>query len=145
MVLLAKAALAVGAAVVLAGAYTFHEGVMKIDVDESRSGGSHVHVWLPAAIVPMALHFVPRDHLRHASHQAREAMPIVRAFVKGLKKYPDAELVEVQDENQHVQVRTVNGKLVIDVTGGGEDVHIRCPVAMIEDVTTQIEKSAPGS
>ena len=145
MILLAKAALVAGSAAVLAGAYTFHEGVMKIDVDESRAGGSHVHIWMPAAVVPMAMHFVPRDHLRHASHQAREAMPIVREFVKGLKKYPDAELVEVQDKNQHVLIRTHAGKLQIDVTGDGEDVHVLCPLAMIEDVTSQLENSGPGS
>jgi len=145
MILLAKAALAVGSAVVLAGAYTFHEGVMKIDVDESRAGGSHVHLWVPAAVVPMAMHFVPREHLRHASREAREAMPILRAFVNGLKKYPDAELVEVQDENQHVLIRTHDGKLQIDVTGDEENVHVLCPLAMIEDITAQLENSEPGS
>jgi hypothetical protein len=145
MILLAKAALAVSSTVVLAGVYTFHEGVMNISVDESRPGGTHMHLWLPAAVVPMAMHFVPREHLRHASHEAREAMPILRAALKELKKYPDADFVEVQADDQHVQVRTVNGKLVIDVTGDGEDVHVRCPLAMIEDVATQLETSEPGS
>jgi hypothetical protein len=36
MMLLAKAALGMGSALVLAGAYTFHEGVIRVDVDEFR-------------------------------------------------------------------------------------------------------------
>ena len=67
MMLLAKAALTVGGALVLAGAYTMREGVIRIDVDEYRAGGSHVHMWVPAAAVPMVLHFVPTEHLRHGS------------------------------------------------------------------------------
>ena len=99
MMLLAKAALGLGGTIVLAGAYTFHEGVIRVDVDEFRSGGSHVHMWVPAAAVPMALHLVPAQHMRHASHQAREALPILRAVLKELKKYPDAEFVEVIDHD----------------------------------------------
>ena len=52
MMLLAKAALGVSGALVLAGAYTFREGVIRVDVDEYRDGGSHVHMWLPAAATP---------------------------------------------------------------------------------------------
>src|SRR5260370_17344304 len=88
MVLLAKAALGLGGTLVLAGAYTMREGVIRIDVDEFRSGGSHVHVWVPAAAVPMAMHFVPSERMRCASEQAREALPILHAVVNDLKKYP---------------------------------------------------------
>jgi len=66
MVLLGKIALGFGATVVMAGAYTFREGLLRVDVDESRINGSHVHVWLPAAVVPMAIHFVPGRKLEEA-------------------------------------------------------------------------------
>src|ERR1700739_1397038 len=98
MMLLAKAALGFGGTIVLAGAYTMREGVIRVDVDEFRSGGTHVHMWVPAAAVPMAMHFVPDKHWPHASEQARAAMPILHAVVKELKKYPNAEFVEVDDK-----------------------------------------------
>jgi len=109
MMLLAKAALTVGGTLVLAGAYTMREGVIRIDVDEYRAGGSHVHMWVPAAAVPMALHFVPDKHMHHMSHDARQAVPILHAIVKELKKYPDTEFVEVDDHDQHVRIRTQRG------------------------------------
>ncbi len=143
--LLAKAALTVGGTFVLAGAYTMREGVIRIDVDEYRTGGSHVHMWVPAAAVPMALHFVPDKHLRHASEHVREAMPILHAIVKELKKYPDSEFVEVDDYDEHVRVRTQGGRLQIDVDAPDQKVHVLCPLSTIEDVTIQLEQRGPAA
>ncbi len=145
MILLAKAALGLTGTLFVAGAYTFHEGVIRIDVDEHREGGSHVHMWVPAAAIPMAMHLVPRDHLRNAAEHSREFLPIARAFVKGLEKYPDVELVEVMDGEQHVQIRTRNGKLQIDVEAPDEQVHLLVPLSTLDDVTSQLEVNEPGS
>ena len=139
---LAKLALGFCGTVAVAGAYTFHEGVMR--VDEDHSGGRHVHVWFPAAIVPLALHVVPSRHLEHAAAQAGAWLPTLRALTKELKKYPQAELVEVEDANHHVRIRTHQGKLLIDVTQPGETVHVACPLAMMEDVARQLEDRSPG-
>ena len=145
MLLLAKAALGLGGTLVLAGAYTMREGVIRIDVDEFRSGGSHVHMWVPAAAVPMAMHLVPDKHWRHATDHAREAMPILHALAKELKKYPDAEFVQVDDGDQHVRMRTVGGRLQIDVDAPDQKVHVLCPLSTIEDVTIQLEEHGPGA
>jgi hypothetical protein len=145
MIFLAKAALGLGGTLVLAGAYTFHEGVMRIDVDEFRDGGSHVHMWMPAAAVPMVMHFVPKRHLMHGAEQARQFLPVARAFVKELKKFPDFELVDVVDGEQHVHISTHDGKLQIDDTEPGQTVHVQCPLAMIDDITSQLEENSPGA
>jgi hypothetical protein len=145
MMLLAKAALGLGGTLVLAGAYTFHEGVIRIDVDEYRGGGSHVHLWMPAAAVPMAMHFVPREHLRNAAEHAREFMPLVHTLVKELKKFPEADFVEVTDDREHVQIRTHEGKLQIDVVSPDENVHLLVPLSTIDDVADQLETNTPGA
>lgn len=145
MMLLAKAALTVGGTLVLAGAYTMREGVIRIDVDEYHPGGSHVHLWVPAAAVPMALHFVPPKHLRHGCEQARQALPILHAIVKELKKYPDTEFVEIDDHDQHVRIRTQGARLQIDVDAPDEKVHVLCPLSTIEDVTIQFEEHGPAA
>ena len=145
MMLLAKAALGIGGTLFLAGAYTFREGVIRVEVDEYCAGGSHVHLWVPAAAVPMAMHFVPKHHLREAAVQAREFLPMAHAIVKELKKFPDADLVEVVDGQQHVQIRTHQGKLQIDVNEPGQTVHLLCPLAMLDDLTDELEASAPGA
>lgn len=145
MVLLAKVALGFGATVLLAGAYTFREGLLRVDVDESRGQGSHVYVWVPAAIVPMAMHFIPRDKMRQAGERSAEFMPLVHAIAKELQKYPEAELIEVHDGPQFVHIRTHNGNLMIDAEEPGQTVHVSCPLATIDDVSRELATFAPAS
>ena len=145
MVLLGKIALGCGATVLMAGAYTFHQGVIRVDVDESRSNGSHVHLWAPAAIVPMALHVVPNRPLCRAGERAGQYLPLLHAVARELTKYPEATLVEVQDQQQHVLIRTHDGSLTIDVDAPDEHVHVKCPLATIDDVATQLAAYAPAA
>jgi hypothetical protein len=145
MLLVAKIALGLGAAVAVAGAYTFHEGLLRVDVDESRVDGSHVHVWVPAALVPMAMNFVPRHQMERAGYQAGRFMPLFHAVAKELQKYPEADLVEVRDGDQFVHIRTHNGSLLIDADEPGQTVHIACPLATIDDVSRKVAEFAPAS
>jgi hypothetical protein len=145
MIMLAKIALGLASTVAVAGAYSFHEGVVRIDVDEYRHNGSHVHVWAPAAAIPMVMHVVPRRDLDRAAKEAREWMPVARAVAKELGKLPDSLLVEVQDGHEHVLISTHNGGINIDVTDPEETVHVLCPLATIEDVASIIESSPPDS
>jgi hypothetical protein len=145
MIFLAKAALGLGGTLVLAGAYTFHEGVIRVDVDEFRAGGSHVHFWAPAAVVPMAFRLIPKHHMQHVSEQAKQFAPVAHVFLKELKKLPDFELVDVQDVNEHVQIRTHEGKLQIDVVNQSENVHLLVPLAMLDDISSQLEAKLPGA
>ncbi|MGB2592387.1 MAG: hypothetical protein WBG02_12995 [Candidatus Acidiferrum sp.] len=145
MVLLGKIALGFGATVFLMGAYTFREGLVRVDVDETHAHGSHVHVWAPAAVIPMAVHFVPRAKMEEAGERAGQYMPLIHAIAKELQKYPEAELVEVRDGDEHVHIRTHNGTLLIDVEEPGEQVHVACPLSTIDDVSRELATFAPGS
>jgi len=42
-------------------------------------------------------------------------------------------------------VRTIGGKLQIDVDAPNEKVHVLCPLSTIEDVTVQLEEHASGA
>lgn len=141
MILAAKFALGFASTLAVAGAYTFHEGVIRVDVDEHRPGGDHIHFWVPAAAVPVAMHLVPKSQIDLQCHrdELREALPIVRAAIHELEKYPDTTFVEVQDGEQHVLVSTRSGKLKIDVTDSSESAHVLVPLSTIEDVFNQVK------
>src|SRR5579871_6796453 len=85
MMILAKIALGAVGTMAVATVYTFREGTIRVDVDEHRSGGSHVHFWVPAAAVPAVLHFVPDDMLQEAAERSREALHIVQVIGKNWK------------------------------------------------------------
>jgi hypothetical protein len=141
--LLAKLALGFCGTVAVAGVYVFHEGVMR--VDENRADGRQVHVWFPAAVVPMAMYVVPSHYFERATADARPFLPTLRALTKELRKYPEAELVEVDGPHEHVRIRTHQGKLTIDVTEPDETVHVACPLAMMEDISRELEAKLPGA
>jgi hypothetical protein len=144
MIILAKCALALTSTIVVAGVYTFHEGVIKVDVDEHRDGGSHVHFWVPAAAVPMAMHFVPKHHFRDMPAEASECLPLVRIVTSELRHYPNTTFVDVQDGKDHVRVATVGSKIQIDVVNDEENVHVAVPLSTINDIANQLAENAPG-
>lgn len=141
--LLGKVLLYAGGTAALAAAYTFHEGLLRIDSDERRAGGCHIHIWVPATVVPMAMHFVPKKHLQHAAAKITPWLPAVRVLTKELKKYPEASLVEVHSGDQHVHISMHAGRLLIDSDEERQTVHVACPVAMLQDVVDELEASAP--
>ena len=141
--LLAKLALGFCGTVALAGFYVFHEGVMRVDAD--HADGRHVHVWFPAAVVPMAMYVVPARYLECATKDANQWLPTLHALTKELKRYPEVELVEVDGRHEHVRIRAHQGKLLIDVTEPGETFHVACPLAMLEDVTRTLGAKSPGA
>lgn len=142
MILAAKLALGMASTAVLAGVYTFREGVIRVDVDEYRDGGSHVHVWVPAAAVPMALHLVPRQNFKHLPKEANDCLPLLQIVTKALHKYPNTTFVEVEGDDQHVKVATVGTKIQIDVVSPEENVHIAVPLSTINDVADQLADSS---
>ena len=143
MMIFAKLALGFCGTVAVAGAYTFHEGIMRVEDD--HFDGRHVHVWVPAAIVPMALHVVPTRRLERALENAGPWLPALRELTKELKRYPEADFVEVQDGRQHVRIRTHQGKLLIDAIEPDETVHVACPLVMLEDIARELEARAPAA
>lgn len=143
--MLAKVALGLGATAAMAGAYVFHEGVIRVDVDEQRAGGSHVHFWVPATVVTSAMHFVPGDKLRDAEQQMRPYLPVLREVSKELEKYPNMELVDVSGQDNHVRVAMVNGKLGIDAESeDGDVVHVSVPAQVLQEVADELEAKGPG-
>src|SRR5579871_1486407 len=136
MILVAKVALAFTGTLAAAGMYTFHDGIASVQVDDNH--GTHVHIWAPAAIVPMAMHVVPTRELHKFPHEAQQAIPMLRVLTRELAKYPDTEFVEVRDSETHVSVRTVGSKVVVDVVDPENKVHVVCPLAMIQEVVESL-------
>jgi len=145
MIILAKCALALTSTIAVAGVYTFHEGVIRVDVDEHRGGGSHVHFWVPAAAVPMAMHLVPKRHFREIPAEASDCLPLLRIVTSELRRYPNTTFVDVQDGNDHVRVATNGSKIQIDVVNDEENVHVAVPLSTINDVANQLAENAPGA
>lgn len=139
MILAAKVVLAFTGTIAAAGAYTFHDGIAQVQVDDDQ--GTHVHIWAPAAIVPIALHVVPKREFHKFPHEAQQFLPTLRVLAKELEKYPNSEFVEVgdRDSETHVRVRTVGSKIVVDVVDHKDNVHVVCPLAMVREMVDALK------
>ena len=141
MLMLAKIGLGISGTLAVATGYTLHEGMVRVSVDEHRANGDHVHVLVPAALIPVAMKLAPRHAMANAARQAGPWMPTVQSIARELRKFPDAEFVEVRDADEHVIIHTQNGNLLVDVESPDETVHVACPLATIEHISEEISIS----
>lgn len=130
---------------VLAGAYVAQQGLVRVHVVEKRPGGDHVNLYVPAAAIPVALRLAPNDAIRQASERAKDLLPALRIASQELARLPDTELVEVRDQREHVRIRTVDGKLEIDVVSDREDVHLSVPLKLMEKVAQELQQRQAAS
>jgi len=145
MLIVAKAALGLAVTAAAAGAYVLHEGVIRVEVDEPRDGGTHMHFWVPATVVSTGLHFVPQEKLQCSAKEMRPYLPLLREISKELERYPNAQLVDVADGEDRVRIAIVGGKIQIDaVSHEGDVVHVTVPVGVLTDVADELEDRAPG-
>ena len=72
-------------------------------------------------------------------------MPVLRQISKELEKYPNAKLVDVTDNRNHMRAAMVSGKLRIDANEDRETVvHIVVPVETTRDAINRLEEVSPG-
>jgi hypothetical protein len=128
MIFLAKLGVGVMGTALVAGAALSSEGFIQVRVHEKHPGGHNVFVLVPAAIVPVAEHFVSRDKLADASENVRPYLPIIDAAIPALEDCPDGVFVEVTDSDEHVVVAKRGGSIVVHVTDRDEVVYVSVPL-----------------
>jgi hypothetical protein len=144
MIFLAKLGIGVLGTALVGGAALSSEGFIYVNVQEKHPGGTHVNVFAPAALVPAALHFVPRHHFADSSHDMRQALPIIDAAIPALNDCPDGVLVEVEEPGEHVLVAKHGGSIVVDVNDPDETVHVSVPLEAAESAIHQIAEANPA-
>ncbi len=143
--MLGKVMLGLAGTTALAGAYLVQQGTVRVSLDEHRANGRHVHLLVPAALVPMGMRFVPEENLLDAARQARPFLLTIRGASAELARLPDCDLVEVQDVNKYVKITKRGGSLVIDVQSPEETVHVSFPLRLADRIAAQLESLGPSA
>lgn len=138
MIFLAKLGVGVLGTALVGAAALSSEGFIYVNVQEKHPGGTHVNVFVPAALVPTALHFVPKRNFAGSSHDMREALPIIDAAIPALNDSPDGVLVEVRDTGEHVLVAKQGGSIIVDVNDPDETVHVSVPLRAAQSAIHQL-------
>ncbi len=100
MLMLAKIGLGIGGALAIATGYTVHQGMVRVAVDEHRVRGNHLHLVVPAALIPVAMRLAPAETMKNATWEALPWLPAIQRLAEELRKFPDAEFVEVRSPQE---------------------------------------------
>ena len=93
MLLLGKVGMGL-AGVALAGAGIIcSEGMISVNVQTRQPEKHHVYLIVPAMLVPIGMHFVPKENLAESSRELKPWMPTIRAAIDALDESDDITFV----------------------------------------------------
>lgn len=131
------------ALVTLTGAFVYSLGAIRVEVREKKPNGDHIHLILPAALLPVGAAIAPREQVKEAARQIQPWLPTIRAATEELLRCPDTTFVEVKSPREHVSIRKLGGALVIDVDSEQETVHVSAPLKTLEYTIAQLASKVP--
>jgi hypothetical protein len=141
IVALALLAIPVGAGLLLAGSVVTH-GVVTVNVNETKDGGTHLYLPVPAALVYLGVGLLPLlDHdgdLAKARREIGPWAPVALAALQSIEDCPDAVLVDVQENGETVQIVKHGRSIEIHVHDRGGDVQVSLPAHLFTHVARQI-------
>lgn len=129
-------------ALTLAGGWIFHQGVVRVSVEETKPGGERVRLVLPAALLPLGVRAVPEEAIREAAPAARDVLPAIRLAARELARCPDTLLVEVRDAGEHIRLAKRDGRLILDVDSPRERVHVSLPLRTLAAIADRVEAAS---
>lgn len=145
MIVLGKVALGIAGVAAAGVGLICSEGMIEVNVVERQPEAHHVYVLAPAAVVPMAVHFIPSHEFGHASAELQPWMPTIRAALDQLREVDDVTLVDVTEPGQHVVVAKKGGSVVVDVNDRDETVHVSAPIRAISSTIEQVAAAGHDS
>jgi hypothetical protein len=131
---------AVLAAIPLAlGAAVGATGVVIVDVKESGPNGHRIVLPVPLLLAETAVRFAPIGKGPRLSDMGEAAryLPVAEGVLAALADSPDAELVRVDDRDEHVRIAKVGKMLEITVDSSREKVRVNVPLSAASEVLRQ--------
>jgi len=142
MILLGKVGLGIIGTALAGAGIICSEGMISVNVETRQPEKHHVFVVAPAMLVPIAMHFVPKDLLGEQAREIQPWMPTIRVALDALSESDDITFVEVRELGQDVRVAKSGGSIVVDVNDNEETVHVSTP---IRPISSAIEELAAAS
>jgi hypothetical protein len=95
-------------------------------------------------LVPVAMHFVPKDRIGEQAREIQPWMPTIRASLDALSESDDITFVEVKEPGQNVRLAKNGGSIVVDVNDNDETVHVSTPIRAISSAIEELAAAGPA-
>jgi hypothetical protein len=144
MILLGKVGLGIVGTALAGAGIICSEGMISVNVETRQPEKHHVFVVAPAMLVPIAMHFVPKDRLGEQAREIQPWMPTIRAGLDALGESDDITFVEVKEPGQNVRVAKSDGSIVVDVNDNDETVHASAPIRAMASAIEELAAASPA-
>jgi len=125
---------------VVGGVLVYNQGAVRVDVREKSRDREHIHLVVPAVVLPVAVRMIPRDKLDEARRKIRPWLPTIKAASEELARCPDGPLVEVDSSREHVRIHKLGGSLYIAVDSDEETVRVSFPLEAAANTVSQLAR-----
>ena len=137
LIVLISAIVVVAATVGATVAAVYRSGTIAVAVQESDGG--EIRVGLPAALVRIAIYFVPDSLLEEAVEELQPFVPAVRAGWDELRQAPDFVLVEIDTGDESIRVEKRNRELLVHVDSPDAQVQVAIPMGTVGALVSKLE------
>ena len=144
MILLGKVGLGIVGTALAGAGIICSEGMISVNVETRQPEKHHVFVVAPAMLVPIAMHFVPKDRLEEQAREIQPWMPTIRAGLDALGESDDITFVEVKKPDQRIRVAKSGGSIVVDVNDNDETVHVSTPIRAMSSAIEELAATSPA-
>ena len=138
LLILGGLALAITTPVFGAWLYIHHSGYIDIRVQENYGHGTDVQMRIPAALVQAGLPLLPKIRCGDDRREMEQNARLVRRVLREVADMPDANLVTVRSDDEHVRITKQGRMLEIQVEGDGDSVHLTVPIGVVRALAKQI-------
>jgi len=114
-------------------------GVVVVDVKEAD--GPRIVIPVPLILAEAAARLAPAHVTQHAMRgleRAQRYLPVAEEVVAAIAEAPDAELVSVDDGDEHVRISKVGQEFQIRVEGRREKVSVNVPIDLVQDTLSKV-------
>ena len=144
MILLGKMGIGIVGTALAGAGIICSEGMISVNVETRQPEKHHVYVVAPAMLVPIAMQFIPKEHLAEHAHEIQPWLPTIRASLDALRESEDITFVEVKEAGQNVRVAKSGGSIVVDVNGNDETVHVSTPIRAMSSAIEELAAASPA-
>jgi hypothetical protein len=145
MLILGKFALGLAGAALIGTGVLCSEGLIRVEVVQKAPESHHIYVVGPALLVPIGVHFAPRENIAEASREIRPWLPTIRAALTTLGESDDITLVEVRQPGEEVHIAKIGGSIIMDVHDAENEVHVSTPIRAISSAIEELAAAAPSA
>lgn len=126
----------------LLAASIVHTGLVTVKVNESGPNGTHLYLPVPAILVHAGMTVLPalvqEDVWEEVRTDLGEWGPVAAEVLRAVEDAPDAVLVEIENEREHVRIEKDGRTLEIRVRDGRDSFEISVPASLLGRVAREI-------